>query len=234
MTRCAPVRAQTSRSTFVQSSKCVSGADSVISRYMSWSWEKMGSSGRTSQCSSSSLGCKLKKIGTPPQRGTAISRIIRPSLPVECSAEARSNSTVGEKPGTTHRTSVSKAKSSPLSKCTIGWNTVVRSSGLTNPSKKWARSSPLPALGASESRFDRGGNVGESVKKRSPEIHQGEHGNVARAKFHGVVGDDANDRIATNAPPAEEVQIGVEGDSYADTDPSAMTDYRSTLDPYGR
>jgi hypothetical protein len=50
---------------------------------------------------------------------------------------------------------------------------------------------------------------------------------------HGVVGDDANDRIATNAPPAEEVQIGVEGDSYADTDPSALTDYRSTLDPYG-
>jgi hypothetical protein len=29
------------------------------------------------------------------------------------------------------------------------------------------------------------------------------------------------------------VQIGVDGDAYADTDPSALTDYRSTLDPYG-
>jgi hypothetical protein len=48
-----------------------------------------------------------------------------------------------------------------------------------------------------------------------------------------VIGDDANDTVAIHAPPVQDVQIGVEGDSYADTDPSALTDYRSTLDPYG-
>jgi hypothetical protein len=48
-----------------------------------------------------------------------------------------------------------------------------------------------------------------------------------------LVGDDSTDRVAVNAPAAEDVQIGVEGDTYADTDPSALTDYRSTLDPYG-
>ena len=36
-----------------------------------------------------------------------------------------------------------------------------------------------------------------------------------------------------DAPPAQDVQIGVDGDTYADTDPSALTDFRSTLDPYG-
>ncbi len=122
--RTSEARAEPSRSLYtaprgvrgVLRSKCVSGADSVISRYMPWSCEKMGSSGRTSQCSSSSLGCRLTKIGIPQQRGTATSRIIRPSLPVECSAEARSKSAMGEKPGTTHRTRVSNARSSSLSR----------------------------------------------------------------------------------------------------------------------
>ncbi len=34
-------------------------------------------------------------------------------------------------------------------------------------------------------------------------------------------------------PPPEEVEIGVDGDSYADTDPSALSDFHTTLDPYG-
>jgi len=32
---------------------------------------------------------------------------------------------------------------------------------------------------------------------------------------------------------AEEVQVGVQGDAYADTDPSALTDFRAALDPHG-
>jgi Family of unknown function (DUF6600) len=38
---------------------------------------------------------------------------------------------------------------------------------------------------------------------------------------------------ADQAPPAQDIPIGVDPDAYADTDPSALTDYRATLDPYG-
>jgi hypothetical protein len=34
-------------------------------------------------------------------------------------------------------------------------------------------------------------------------------------------------------PPPQDVQIGVDGDQYSDTDPSALTDFRTPLDPYG-
>ena len=34
-------------------------------------------------------------------------------------------------------------------------------------------------------------------------------------------------------PPPQQVQIVVQGDAYADTDPSALVDFRATLDPYG-
>jgi hypothetical protein len=40
-----------------------------------------------------------------------------------------------------------------------------------------------------------------------------------------VAGDDGT--------PAQDVAIGVNGDTYSDTDPSALTDFRSTLDPHG-
>src|ERR1700734_1446500 len=32
---------------------------------------------------------------------------------------------------------------------------------------------------------------------------------------------------------SQEVPIGVDGDTYEDTDPSALTDFRATLDPHG-
>jgi hypothetical protein len=38
---------------------------------------------------------------------------------------------------------------------------------------------------------------------------------------------------ASEASSAQEVRVDVDGDSYADTDPSALTDFRSTLDPHG-
>ena len=53
------------------------------------------------------VGWRLKKTGVPPHKGTAISRIIRPSLPVDRSAAARCKSVTGAKPGNPHRTSVS-------------------------------------------------------------------------------------------------------------------------------
>ncbi len=34
-------------------------------------------------------------------------------------------------------------------------------------------------------------------------------------------------------PAAQDGQVGVEGDAYADTDPSALTDFRPALDPHG-
>jgi hypothetical protein len=38
---------------------------------------------------------------------------------------------------------------------------------------------------------------------------------------------------ASDASAAQEVRVDVDGDSYADTDPSALSDFRSTLDPHG-
>jgi hypothetical protein len=35
------------------------------------------------------------------------------------------------------------------------------------------------------------------------------------------------------APPAQDVQVAVAADAYADTDPSALSDFRATLDPHG-
>jgi hypothetical protein len=68
--------------------------------------------------------------------------------------------------GETHRTRASYAKSFSLSKRTIGWKTTERSQGLTSPSKKRASfSANLPlALGASESRLERGGSVDGSAR----------------------------------------------------------------------
>jgi hypothetical protein len=34
-------------------------------------------------------------------------------------------------------------------------------------------------------------------------------------------------------PPPQDIQIGVDGDQYSDTDPSALSDFRAPLDPYG-
>jgi hypothetical protein len=42
----------------------------------------------------------------------------------------------------------------------------------------------------------------------------------------------ADDYYAPGDP--QDVQVGVQGDDYADTDPSAMTDFRGTLDPHGQ
>ncbi len=46
-------------------------------------------------------------------------------------------------------------------------------------------------------------------------------------------GSEAGANPLDEAPPAQDVPIPVQGDSYADTDPSALTDYRATLDPHG-
>src|SRR5579859_6476331 len=45
--------------------------------------------------------------------------------------------------------------------------------------------------------------------------------------------DPAPPAAAEQAPPAQDIPIGVDADAYADTDPSALTDYRATLEPYG-
>ncbi len=44
--------------------------------------------------------------------------------------------------------------------------------------------------------------------------------------------DDAIEDPAA-APPPQDAQVGVDGDAYADTDPSALTDFRPALDPHG-
>lgn len=46
-------------------------------------------------------------------------------------------------------------------------------------------------------------------------------------------GASASDDSAEADPPPQDVQIGVDGDQYSDTDPSALTDFRAPLDPYG-
>jgi hypothetical protein len=38
---------------------------------------------------------------------------------------------------------------------------------------------------------------------------------------------------ANEVPPGQDVQVGVAADAYADTDPSALTDFRGVLDPHG-
>ena len=39
--------------------------------------------------------------------------------------------------------------------------------------------------------------------------------------------------VADDEAPAQDVAVGVNGDEYADTDPSALSDFRATLDPHG-
>jgi hypothetical protein len=39
---------------------------------------------------------------------------------------------------------------------------------------------------------------------------------------------------SAEASPGQDVPVGVAADAYADTDPSALTDFRGALDPYGR
>ncbi len=57
---------------------------------------------------------------------------------------------------------------------------------------------------------------------------------IAASSF---VPSDASAQEASSddsAPPAaQDAQVGVEGDVYADTDPSALTDFRPALDPHG-
>ena len=54
------------------------------------------------------------------------------------------------------------------------------------------------------------------------------------ARAEGAAQDGpSEDQAAADGQPAEEAQVGVEGDAYADTDPSALTDFRPTLDPHG-
>src|ERR1035441_2081240 len=45
--------------------------------------------------------------------------------------------------------------------------------------------------------------------------------------------EQSSDDTAAADPPPQNVQIGVDGDQYSDTDPSALTDFRAPLDPYG-
>ena len=44
---------------------------------------------------------------------------------------------------------------------------------------------------------------------------------------------ESNAEESTPDPPPQDVQIGVDGDQYSDTDPSALSDFRAPLDPYG-
>jgi hypothetical protein len=56
--------------------------------------------------------------------------------------------------------------------------------------------------------------------------------NPGRARADGS--DPAGDVGAGDEPAADDdAQVGVAGDAYADTDPSALTDFQSTLDPHG-
>jgi hypothetical protein len=45
--------------------------------------------------------------------------------------------------------------------------------------------------------------------------------------------DEPPPATAANPPPAPDVQVAANADEYADTDPSALTDFRATLDPHG-
>ncbi len=40
--------------------------------------------------------------------------------------------------------------------------------------------------------------------------------------------------VEEDAPPTQEISIAVDGDTYADTDPGALSDFRAALDPHGR
>ena len=49
-----------------------------------------------------------------------------------------------------------------------------------------------------------------------------------------AAGDDPGEAAASaDGQDAQDKQVGVDGDSYADTDPSALTDFRPALDPHG-
>jgi hypothetical protein len=54
------------------------------------------------------------------------------------------------------------------------------------------------------------------------------------ARADGEAAEMANDDPAPgDAPAGPDTQVGVQGDSYADTDPGALTDFRPALDPHG-
>jgi hypothetical protein len=56
-------------------------------------------------------------------------------------------------------------------------------------------------------------------------------GGTPAARADGPATDD--DSAAIEAPVGQDSQVGVNADAYADTDPSALTDFRPTLDPHG-
>ncbi len=94
--------------------------------------------------------------------------------------------------------------------------------------------SMAPALvGCAEDDYDREAaypqTIGYSVPPSQPPAAQPAPAEVAPppAPVAPPAQDDEDDDGAAAAPPAQA------GDEYADTDPSALSDFRSTLDPYG-
>jgi hypothetical protein len=52
------------------------------------------------------------------------------------------------------------------------------------------------------------------------------------ARADGPTDDGASEDVLGN-PPGQDAEVGLAGDAYADTDPSALTDFQPVLDPYG-
>jgi hypothetical protein len=59
-------------------------------------------------------------------------------------------------------------------------------------------------------------------------------GSSGLARAGGPTDDGASEDVLANPDPGtQDAQVAIPGDAYADTDPSALTDFQPALDPYG-